>query len=174
MKSFSKILHFFILIICLILQVAFFDYLDIFLIRFDLVMVAVIAVALFDGTMWGMIFGFVAGMAIDLMAGNIVGISAFIYSADAFMVRKLITAGFKSRLLTYIFIVFIITEINILTVSLIYYLFNFSISRFGMGLDMIIGPLCNIILVFVIFPIIRIGKGMNRETEFEFKYKDEI
>ncbi len=174
MKSFSKILHFFILIICLILQIAFFDYLDIFFINFDLIMVVVIAVALFDGTMWGMIFGFIAGMIIDLMTGNIVGISAVVYSVDAFIVKKLIAAGFKSKLLTYMFIVFLITEVNILAVGLIYYLFNFSISRFGMGLDMIIGPVCNIILLFIIFPIIRMGTGINRETEFEFKYKDEI
>ncbi len=174
MKSFSKILHFFILIICLLLQVAFFGYLKIFSISFDLIMVAIIAVALFDGTLWGMLFGFIVGLVMDLMTGNIIGISAFVYSIDAFMARKLISAGFKSKLLTHIFIVFLVTEINILIFSLIYYLFNFGISWFGMGLDMIIRPVCNIILMLIMFPLIRISSGMDKETEFEFKYKNKV
>lgn len=172
MKSFSKILHFFILIVCLLLQVAFFEYLKIFSISFDLVMVAVLAVALFDGTLWGMLFGFTAGLVMDLMTGNIVGISAFIYSIDAFMAKKFISAGFKSRFLTRIFIVFLVTEVNILIISLIYYLFNFGISWIIMGVDMIVRPICNIILMLVIFPLIRRSSGTEKESEFEFKYKD--
>ena len=174
MKIFSKFLHFFIIIICLLLQIVFFEYLKMFYINFDLVMVVIIAVALFDGTLWGILYGFAAGMAIDLVAGSVVGISAFIYAVDAFIVRRLITAGFKSIWLTYIFIVFLITEINILIVNLIHYLFNFNIDWFGISLELATRPFCNIILMFIIFPLIKISSGKSEEIEFGFKYKDKI
>ncbi len=174
MKIFSKILHFFILIICLLIQIVFFEYLKVFSINFDLIMVIIIAVALFDGTLWGILFGFVIGMALDLMVGNMVGISAFIYSIDAFIARRLITAEFKSRWLTYLFIVFIITEINTLVVSLIRYLFNFSINWLSMGLEFTTKPLFNIILMFIIFPLIKISSGTREEIGFGFKYQSKI
>ncbi len=172
MKIFYKILHFFVVVICLLLQIVFFEYLKSFSINFDLIMVAVIAVALFDGTFWGMLFGFIIGLILDLIAGNIVGISAFIYSLNAFMVGRLITAEFKSKILTYLFIVFLITEINILIVSLVRYLFNFDSNLLRIGFELITEPICNIVLMFIIFPII--SSGMKKETELEFKYKDKV
>ena len=174
MKIFSKFLHFFIIIICLLLQIVFFEYLKMFYINFDLIMVVILAVALFDGTLWGILYGFAAGMAIDLIAGSVVGISAFIYAVDAFIVRRLITAGFKSIWLTYIFIVFLITEINILIVNLIRYLFNFNIDWFGISMEMATRPFCNIILMFIIFPLIKISSGKSEEIELGIKYKDKI
>jgi len=172
MKIFYKILHFFILIICLLLQIVFFENLKSFSVDFDLIMVVIIAIALFDGVFWGMLFGFIVGMVLDLMVGSMVGISAFIYSMNAFVVDRLIAAGFRYKLLTYSFIVFLITEINILIVSLIRYLFNFDSNILTMGLEMITKPICNIILMFIIFPVI--SSGMKRETEFGLKYKDKI
>jgi rod shape-determining protein MreD len=174
MKIFSKILHFFILIICLLVQIAFFEYLKMFSISFDLIMVVVIAIALFDGTLWGILSGFAAGMMLDLMVGNVVGISAFIYTINAFIVRKMVTAGFKSVWRTFAFIVFLVTEINILLTNLMRYLFNYNINLFGVSLEMMIGPACNIILMFMIFPLIRISSGRGREIEFVFKQEDKI
>jgi len=172
MKIFYKILHFFVVVTCLLLQIVFFEYLKSFYINFDLIMVAVIAVALFDGTFWGMLFGFTIGIILDLITGNIVGISAFIYSLNAFMAGRLITAEFKSKIMTYLFIVFLITEINILTVSLIRYLFNFDSNLLRIGLALITEPICNIAIMFIIFPIMR--SRMKKESELEFKYKDKV
>ena len=172
MKIFYRILHFFILIICLLLQITFFENLKLFYVDFDLIMVVIIAIVLFDDVFWGMLFGFIVGMVLDFMMGSIVGISAFIYSVDAFMVGRLVAAGFRYRLLTYSFIVFLITEVNILVVSLIHYLFNFDSNILGMGLELVTKPICNIILMFIIFPVI--SSGMKRETEFGLKYKDKI
>ncbi len=70
-------------------------------------MVVIIAVALFDGTFWGILFGFAVGMVLDLMIGDIIGISALIYSINAFIVARLITSGFKFKYLTYSFIIFL-------------------------------------------------------------------
>ncbi|MFZ3386152.1 MAG: rod shape-determining protein MreD [Candidatus Hydromicrobium sp.] len=172
MKTFFRILHFFILIICLLLQIVFFENLKSFSVDFDLIMVVIIAITLFDGVFWGMLFGFIVGMVLDIMVGSIVGISAFIYSMNAFMVDRLITAGFRYKLLTYSFIVFLITEINILIVSLIRYLFNFDSNLLRMGLELVTKPVCNIILMFIIFPII--SSGTKREIELGFKYKNKI
>ncbi len=172
MKTFFRILHFFILIICLLMQIVFFENLKSFSVDFDLIMVVIIAITLFDGVFWGMLFGFIVGMVLDLMVGSMVGISAFVYSMNAIVVGRLIAAGFRYRLLTYSFIVFLITEINILIVSLIRYLFNFDSNILRMGLEMVTKPICNIILMFIIFPVI--SSGMKGETEFGLKYKDKI
>ena len=172
MKTFFRILHFFILIICLLMQIVFFENLKSFSVDFDLIMVVIIAITLFDGVFWGMLFGFIVGMVLDLMVGSMVGISAFVYSMNAIVVGRLIAAGFRYRLLTYSFIVFLITEINILIVSLIRYLFNFDSNILRMGLELVTKPICNIILMFIIFPVI--SSGMKRETEFGLKYKDKI
>jgi len=137
-------------------------------------MVVIIAVALFDGTLWGILFGFAAGMVLDLLIGDIIGISALIYPINAFIASKLITSGFKSRYLTYSFIIFLVTEINIIIVSLIRYLFSFNGNWMQMGLELITKPILNITLMFIIFPIISISSGMTREFEFGFKYKNKI
>jgi rod shape-determining protein MreD len=137
-------------------------------------MVVIIAVVIFDGTFWGILFGFAAGMMLDLLIGDIIGVSALIYSLNAFIVSKLITSGFKLKYLTYSFIVFLVTEINIIIVSLIRYLFNFSSNWMQMGLELTTKPVLNIVLMFIIFPVISISSGMARETEFGFKYKNKI
>ncbi len=172
MKTFYKISHFFILIVCLLLQIVFFEYLKSFSMYFDLLMVVVIAVTLFDGLLWGMLFGFIIGLVLDLAVSDIVGISAFIYSLNAFVASRLVTEEFRYKLLNYLFIVFLITEINILIISLIRYLFNFNSNLLRIGLEMITAPICNIVLMFIIFPVIR--AGMRGDAELEFKYKDKI
>jgi len=172
MKTFYKILHFFILIICLLLQIVFFEYFKSFSLNFDLILVVVIAVTLFDGLFWGLLYGFVIGLILDLAVGDIVGISAFIYSLSAFVASRLVTEEFRYRLLNYLFIVFLVTEINVLAVNLIRYLFNFNGNLLRIGLEMITAPVCNIILMFIIFPVIKIGA--REGAELEFKYKDKI
>jgi rod shape-determining protein MreD len=158
----------------MLLQIVFFEYLKSFSINFDLIMVVIIAVALFDGTFWGILFGFAAGMLLDLLIGDIIGLSALIYPVNAFIASKLITSGFKFKYLTYSFIIFLVTEINIIIISLIRYLFSFNSNWMQMGLELITKPVLNIILMFIIFPIISISSGMTREIEFGFKYKSKI
>ena len=176
MKIFSKFLHFFLIIICLLLQIVFFEYLKMYYISSDLIIVIIIAVALFDGTLWGALSGFIAGMTLDLMVGNIVGISAFIYAIDSFIVNKLITAGFKPAWTTYSFLVFLVTEINILILNLVLYLFNFSIDWSAISLELLVRPVCNIILMFIIFPLIKMSSGRSESEEIKFgvQYKDKI
>jgi len=137
-------------------------------------MVVIIAVALFDGTFWGILLGFAAGMLLDLLIGDIIGISALIYPINAFIASKLITSGFKFKYLTYSFIIFLVTEINIIIISLVRYLFSFNSNWMQMGLELITKPVLNIILMFIIFPIISVSSGMTREIEFGFKYKNKI
>lgn len=172
MKTFYKILHFFILIVCLLLQIVFFEYLKSFSLNFDLVMVIIIAITLFDGLFWGVLSGFIIGLMLDLAVGDIVGISAFIYSLNAFVASRLVTEEFRYKLLNYLFIVFIVTEMNILIISLIRFLFNLNSNLLRVGLEMITAPVCNIILMFIVFPVIR--AGMRGEPGLGFKYKDKI
>ena len=39
------------------------------------------------------ISGFLAGMILDLMMGNVIGLSALIYALNAYIVRKIINIG---------------------------------------------------------------------------------
>jgi len=171
MKLTYKVLHFFILAACLILQIAFVENLKLFSVNFDLILVTVVAISLMDGVIFGAFCGFAAGIALDLMVGGgIVGISSFAYAVSAFIAVKLIEAGFKQRILSFTFIIFLVTEINLILVSVIHYLFNFNIAISKLGLELLVRPVFNIILMFAIFPLIRIG--MSREYVIGFHNKE--
>jgi len=171
MKIINKILHFALLIIALMVQIAFFEHLEMYFISFDLILIAIVAITLLDGAFYGIILGFVAGLILDLMVGDLVGMSALVYALDAFIVWKLVEAGFRSRLTSQIFLVFIVTEANLIITNLIRFLFNYQIDLPDMGLELLILPVFNILLMIIFYPAIKIGISRGLE-EFEFKYKN--
>ncbi|MBN2072496.1 MAG: rod shape-determining protein MreD [Actinobacteria bacterium] len=170
MKIFYRVLHFLILVVFIIIQLVFLEYLKLYYIKFDLVMVAILAVALLDGAFYGIVSGFFAGLMLDLLTGNLVGISAFMYAVDAYLVCRIMEAGFKHKLLSYTFIIFIITEINIFISVLIRFLFNFNSSMPNLGLELLLKPVFNIILMLAVFPVMRVGSRSGLE-DFESGYK---
>ncbi len=171
MKTINKILHFALLIIAVMVQIAFFEQLEMYFISFDLVLIAIVAITLLDGAFHGIIFGFIAGLILDLMVGDLVGVSALVYALDAFIVWKLVEAGFRSKLTSQIFLVFIVTEANLIITNLIRFLFNYQVDLPGMGLELLILPVFNILLMIMFYPAIKIGISRGLE-EFEFKYKN--
>ncbi len=171
MKTINKILHFALLIIAVMVQIAFFEHLEMYFISFDLVLIAIVAITLLDGAFYGIIFGFIAGLILDLMVGDLVGVSALVYALDAFIVWKLVEAGFRSKLTSQIFLVFIVTEANLIITNLIRFLFNYQVDLPGMGLELLILPVFNILLMIMFYPAIKIGISRGLE-EFEFKYKN--
>ena len=171
MKIINKILHFALLIIAIMIQIAFFEHLEMYFISFDLVLIAIVAITLLDGAFYGIIFGFIAGLILDLMVGDLVGVSALVYALDAFIVWKLVEAGFRSKLTSQIFLVFIVTEANLIITNLIRFLFNYQVDLPGMGLELLILPVFNILLMIMFYPAIKIGISRGLE-EFEFKYKN--
>ncbi|MCJ7665707.1 MAG: rod shape-determining protein MreD [Actinobacteria bacterium] len=171
MKIINKILHFILLIIAIIIQVAFFEHLKMYFISFDLVLVAIVAITLLDGAFYGIIFGFTAGLILDLMVGDLVGISALIYVLSAFIVWKLVEAGFQNRLTSQVFLVFVVTEADLIAVNLIRYLFNYQIDLPGLGMELLTVPVFNILLIIIFYPAIKIGVNRGLE-EFEFKHKN--
>jgi rod shape-determining protein MreD len=171
MKTINIILHFALLIIALMVQIAFFEHLEMYFISFDLVLIAIVAITLLDGALYGIIFGFVAGLILDLMVGDLVGVSALVYALDAFIVWKLVEAGFRSKLTSQIFLVFIVTEANLIIINLIRFLFNYRVDMPGMGLELLMLPVFNILLIIIFYPAIKIGISRGLE-EFEFKYKN--
>jgi len=171
MKTINIILHFALLIIAVMVQIAFFEQLEMYFISFDLVLIAIVAITLLDGAFYGIIFGFIAGLILDLMVGDLVGVSALVYALDAFIVWKLVEAGFRSKLTSQIFLVFIVTEANLIITNLIRFLFNYQVDLPGMGLELLILPVFNILLMIMFYPAIKIGISRGLE-EFEFKYKN--
>ncbi len=171
MKTINKILHFALLIIAVMVQIAFFEQLEMYFISFDLVLIAIVAITLLDGAFYGIIFGFIAGLILDLMVGDLVGVSALVYALDAFIVWKLVEAGFRSKLTSQIFLVFIVTEANLIITNLIRFLFNYQVDLPGMGLELLILPVFNILLMIMFYPAIKIEISRGLE-EFEFKYKN--
>ncbi len=171
MKTINIILHFALLIIALMVQIAFFEHLEMYFISFDIVLIAIVAITLLDGAFYGIIFGFIAGLILDLMAGDLVGVSALVYALDAFIVWKLVEAGFRSKLTSQIFLVFIVTEANLIITNLIRFLFNYQVDLPGMGLELLMLPVFNILLIIMFYPAIKIGISRGLE-EFEFKYKN--
>jgi len=171
-KLLLKFAHFIFLIISIIVQLSFLEQLKIFNINIDLVLVTVIGIAVFQGGLYGMVYGFIAGMLLDLMIGQVVGINALLYCFSGFFTGMIMDAGFKRRMLTYVLLIFFFTEANILLTGGIYYLFNFSPNTAALGLEMIIKPVCNIVMMFLVFPLLK--AGLERSEEIGFKYKDQV
>src|SRR3989304_275924 len=158
MKTIQKILHFIILIICLVFQITLVERLKLYYINLDLVMIVIAGITIFDGMIYGVVLGFITGMILDLLVGNVIGISALIYSLNGYIVSKIINIGPKKKILVYILAIFFITEINLLSFTGVYYLFNFRASLRGLGLEIAINPISNILLMFVLFPILQTGR----------------
>jgi len=146
--------------------------LKLYYINLDLVMIAIVGITIFDGMMYGVVYGFVTGMILDLMVGNVIGLSALIYALNGYIVSKIINIGLKKKIFIYILAIFFITEINLLSFTGVYYLFNFRASPSGLGFEMIIYPVCNILMMFVLFPLLQPGR--DRKDKFGFLHKDEI
>ena len=170
MKFLLKLLHFILLLICIILQITFAGYLNVFYISLDLIIIAVLGITVYDGDTYGITAGFFAGLILDLMTGGIIGISALLYALSAFAAGRILRVGFKKKLLVNILLIFTVTEINLLFFTGIYYLFNFKTSFNTLGLELLINPVANILAMFVIFPVLRAGK--ERKEEIGFIYKD--
>ena len=163
-------LHLILLLVCIILHVTFVGYLNIFHISLDLVMVAVLGLTVYDGDIYGIIAGFFAGLILDLMTGQIIGINALLFALNAFAAGLVLRVGFEKKLLVNILIVFTLTEINLLFLTGVHYLFNFKISFSILGLELLTNPVFNILAMFVIFPVLRAGR--KRKEEIGFIYKD--
>jgi len=172
MKILFRIIHFIMLMVFIILQLSFVEHLRVFGISMDLIVVMIIGIAIFDDVLSAMLSGFFAGLVLDLMTGNIIGISALIYTLNGFIAGSVIRLWDRQRIVNYILIVFFITEINLLLMSGVYYLFNFDVSFRELALELIINPVFNIVAMFLIFPLLRAGK--ERKEELGFIYKDKI
>ena len=171
MKIFFRILNFIILILCLIFQFAFLENFKLINIGVDIVLVAIIGITIFNGEIYGLISGFVAGMLIDIMTGSIIGITALIYSVDAFLAGRISGFGFRKKTLANVLLILLLTEINILFMSGIYYLFGFTTSGAKLGLEMLTSPVFNIIAMFIIFSLLKLGRERKEEIGFIFKEK---
>jgi rod shape-determining protein MreD len=170
MKFLLKMLHLILLLICIILQVTFVGYLNIFYISLDLVMIAVLGITVYDGDVYGIIAGFLAGLILDLMTGQIIGIKALLFALNAFAAGLVLRVGFEKKFLVNILLIFTVTEINLLFLTGLHYLFNFKVSFSTLGLELLTNPVFNILAMFVIFPVLR--AGIKRKEEIGFIYKD--
>ncbi|MCL4378245.1 MAG: rod shape-determining protein MreD [Actinobacteria bacterium] len=156
MKIFNKVFDFFIVIFFLILQVVFVAQLKLYYINFDFILVVIIAITFKKNLTAAILYGFFTGLVFDLLTANIVGISALIFALDAFLLGKLQESGLKLKLVSYVLAVFMFTEINIVIINIVYYLFSYDIDFASMGLDLLLKPLFNILLIFIIFPLLRV------------------
>jgi rod shape-determining protein MreD len=109
MKLLLKILHLIFLLICIILQITFVGYLKIFYVSLDLVMIAILGITLYDGDVYGIIAGFLAGLILDLMMGQIIGLNALLFALNAFAAGLILKAGFEKKLLANILLIFAVT-----------------------------------------------------------------
>jgi uncharacterized membrane protein len=78
--------------------------------------------------------------------------------------------GFEKKLLVNILLIFTITEINLLFLTGVHYLFNFKVSFSTLGLGLLINPIFNVLVMFAVFPVLRAGR--KRKEEIGFIYKD--
>jgi len=169
MKIFNKVFDFFILIFFLILQVAFAQQLKLYYINFDFILLVIIAITFKNNMIVGIFYGFFTGFIFDLLSSQIIGISPLVLALDAFLIGKLLESGLKLKLVSYVLTVFMLTEINIMIPNIIYYLFSYNIDFVSMGLDLLLKPVFNILLIFIIFPLMRIKFSGEELIEHQYK-----
>jgi len=169
MKIFNKVFDFFILIFFLILQVAFAQQLKLYYLNFDFILVVIVAITFKNNMTTGMFFGFFTGLIFDLLSSHIVGISSLVFALDAFLIGKLLESGLKPRLISYVLTVFMLTEVNIMIPNIFYYLFSYSIDFVSTGLELLLKPVFNILLIFIIFPLMRVKFSGEELIEHQYK-----
>ena len=169
MKIFNKAIDFFLLIFFIILQVVFGEQLKLNYLNFDFILVAIVALTFKNGLITGMLYGFFAGLVFDILSSNIIGISPLILALSAFIIGKLLESGLKIKLVSYILTVFILTEINIIIISIIYYLFSYSIDFVSLGMDLLLKPMFNILIIFMVFPLMRVKFSGEELIEYQYK-----
>lgn len=172
MKVFIRIIHFFILLVFLIIQIVLLEQFSIWGVGINLLFVCIIAVSIIDGYVYGMLFGFLFGILLDLLTGGIIGVNALVFTLSAYISFRIYKLGFKRKLLTYIIIVPIVSVIEALVPSLIYYIFGYGINPLLLFIGLFLIPAVNTVLVFPIFPLI--GIGSTRKEEIGFLYKKKI
>ena len=169
MKIFNRTIDFFLLILFLILQVVFGEQLKLNYLNFDFIIVAITALTFKNGMIAGMLYGFFAGLVFDVLSSNIIGISPLILALSAFIIGRLLESGLKIKLISYILVVFILTEINIIIISFIYYLFSYKIDFVSLGMDLLLKPIFNILIIFIIFPLMRVKFSGEELIEYQYK-----
>ncbi|MCX6346716.1 MAG: rod shape-determining protein MreD [Actinobacteria bacterium] len=169
MKIFNKAIDFFLLIFFIILQVVFGEQLKLNYLNFDFILVVIVALTFKNGLIAGMLYGFFAGLVFDILSSNIIGISPLILALSAFIIGRLLESGLKIKLVSYILVVFILTEINIIIISIIYYLFSYNIDFVSLGMDLLLKPMFNILIIFIVFPLMRVKFSGEELIEYQYK-----
>ena len=169
MKIFNKAIDFFILIFFIILQVVFGEQLKLYYINFDFILVVIAALTFKNGIIAGMMYGFFAGLVFDILSSNIIGISPLFLALNAFIIGRLLESGLKIKLVSYILAVFILTEINLIIISITYYLFSYNIDFTTLGMDLLLKPMFNILIIFIVFPLMRVKFSGEELIEYQYK-----
>ncbi len=157
----------FILIIgSIIIQCTFLNWLEIQNAKPDFLLVIVICVSLCCGIEEGIVFGFFAGLAEDILCGGILGMNAFIKTLIGFIIgmfnKNLYNINFAAQGL----ISFIATLLQGSIVYIFLKIFQFNVSWNGNFLYIVfLSATYNIILIVLVFP--KINKWIRyRSTIF--------
>lgn len=170
-KALLKIIHFFILLLFLIIQIVLLEQFSFYGTGINLLFVAVIAVSIIDGYIYGILYGFAFGMILDILSGGIIGLNALVFTLAAFLAYRVYRLGFKPRLLTYLIIVPLVTVLDVLLPNLIYYAFGYGIRPAFLFISLFLQPAINAVLVLGVFPLMRTGSIRKEEIGFLYKKK---
>jgi len=167
MKNLGKITDFFIILFFIIIQATIAEYLKVYYISFDFILVAVIALTFKNGFFYGLIYGLFAGLIFDLITNRIAGLSPLVFAVCVFLIVKMLDSGLRLKLVSYIFIVFLMTEIHTIITNIMYYLFNFNVNFLLAGIDLLLYPVYNIALIFIVFPLMRVKLNYGESIEYK-------
>ena len=171
-KTVLKIVHFFILLLFLIIQIVILEQFNFYGSGINLLFVAIIAISIVDGYIYGIFYGLTFGLMLDILSGGLIGLNALVFTLAAFISYRIYKLGFKPKLLTYIIIVPAVTILDVLLPNLVYYAFGFGIKPAFLFISFFLQPAINTVLVFGVFPVMRLGS--KRKEELGFLYKKKI
>lgn len=108
-----------VLAVVLVLETTIFKDLTVYGVEPDLVLIVAIAYALINGPEKGAIFGFIGGLAQDIMTGRYLGMNALSKALSCYLVGQVEQKVYKEHALVSIFFVCLGTLINELIVYIV-------------------------------------------------------
>ncbi|MBI4652307.1 rod shape-determining protein MreD [Candidatus Desantisbacteria bacterium] len=151
-----------LIIIGILIQATVLTWFDIHHVKPDFILVLVVSVSLLEGSEKGMTFGFLAGLAEDILCGGMLGLNAFARTLTGFIIGIFNKNFYNINKIIQSIIAFISTLLYSGIVYLLLKIFGSNISFSDTFVYILFpGTFYNIILILISFP--KINKWLSGE-----------
>ncbi len=118
----------FFILVLLVVQTTLLDYLSIYGVKPNIVIVFVIITALIRGNVEGSVVGFFAGLALDMLTGNLLGLYALLGFYLGIAAGSINRRLFRENLLVVLFFTFVYSVVYEMVIYILHHIMDGTIS----------------------------------------------